>query len=124
MRPRLGQRQQSLGRADDVLGQQRVVHGLHGIAGADGATGHDARAEGLEHGPHAFKGRGIATDHHGELALLRPDDAAGHRSVEEPNASLSEPRCDAAGGGRVAGGAVHEHGATRESCEQAIGTVE
>ncbi len=81
------------------IGEQRVVHRLERVAGADVAAVHDLLAEGLEHGAHALEQRGVATDHHGEGALLRPDRPAAHRRVEEADAMLGEPRRDAARGG-------------------------
>ncbi|ESR25135.1 hypothetical protein N177_2009 [Lutibaculum baratangense AMV1] len=95
-RPRRGgigatgrRQQQRLGDRADVDGDDRLVGELHELARA---ARPDMRhpAHGLQNRPHLLDVGGVAPDHDGERALLRPDRASGYRRVEMSGAELTE----------------------------------
>ena len=120
----LRQRGESFGGAPHVDGEQRVVHRLQRVAGADVAAVDDLLAEGLEHRARALEQRCVAADHHGERPLLRADRPAAHRRVEEADAVLGQARRDAARGRRITRGAIDEQRAACEASQQSVGAVE
>ena len=106
-------------------GEERLVHRLHRVAGADVAAVDDLLAERLEHGAHALEDRRVAADHDGQRPLLRADHAAAHRRVDEVDAVCGEPRrAMRARRRRVAGRAVDERRAAFQAGEQTVGSVE
>ena len=104
-------------------GEERVVHRLERVAGADSTTVYDLLTKGQEHGAYTVEHRLVSSDHDGECALLRPTHTAAHGRVDEIDVTLAQTHRNLTRCRRLARGAVHQRGTGAHSREQACITA-